>query len=38
MHYRVETTNAGEMMPEFGRSLVHEEGVALLTELIEGME
>ena len=38
MHYRVETTNAGEMMPEFGRSLVHEEGVALLTEWIEGME
>ena len=38
MHYRVETTKAGEMMPEFGRSLVHEEGLALLTEWIEGME
>lgn len=38
LHYRVETTKAGEMMPEFGRSLVHEEGVALITEWIEGME
>ena len=38
MHYRVQTTTAGEMMPEFGRSLVHAEGVALLTEWIEGME
>ncbi len=38
MHYRLETTNAGEMMPEFGRSLVHVEGLALITEWIEGME
>ncbi len=38
MHYRLETTNAGEMMPEFGRSLVHAEGLALITEWIEGME
>lgn len=38
MHYRVETTKAGEMMPEFGRSLVHEEGVNLISEWIGGME
>ncbi len=38
LHYRVETTKAGEMMPEFGRSLVHVEGLALITEWIEGIE
>jgi len=38
LHYRIETTRAGEMMPEFGRSLVHTEGLALITEWIEGIE
>lgn len=34
MHHRVATVAAGEMMPEFGRSLVHEEGLELLTQWI----
>lgn len=37
-HYRIETTRAGEMMPEFGRSLVHDEGPAFITEWIESLE
>ena len=36
--YRLETTDPGSMMPELGRSLVHSEGVELLTAWIAGME
>ncbi|MCX2832411.1 SO2930 family diheme c-type cytochrome [Microbulbifer thermotolerans] len=35
--FRVESTDPGAMMPELGRSLVHEEGVALLREWIAAM-
>jgi uncharacterized repeat protein (TIGR03806 family) len=35
LHYRVASTKPDEMMPELGRSLVHEEGVALLREWID---
>jgi uncharacterized repeat protein (TIGR03806 family) len=34
LHYRVASAKPDEMMPELGRSLVHEEGVALLREWI----
>jgi uncharacterized repeat protein (TIGR03806 family) len=37
MHHRMATLTAGEMMPEFGRSLVHEEGLELLTRWISEM-
>ena len=33
--YRMQSTDPGEMMPEVGRSLVHEEGVALISAWIE---
>jgi uncharacterized repeat protein (TIGR03806 family) len=36
--YRMETTKPGHMMPELGRSLTHEEGVALIAEWIRAME
>lgn len=35
--YRLETTQSGSMMPEFGRSLVHDESVALIREWISSM-
>lgn len=35
--YRMEATDPGAMMPEVGRQLVHEEGVALIKEWIAGM-
>lgn len=35
--YRLETKDAGALMPEFGRSLVHEEAVSLIREWIESM-
>jgi uncharacterized repeat protein (TIGR03806 family) len=35
--YRVGSDDPGAMMPELGRSLVHEEGLALLEEWIDGM-
>ena len=38
MEYRMRTTKPGEIMPEFGKSLVHEEGLALIREWIEQME
>lgn len=38
MIYRMSSTNPGAMMPELGRSLVHSEGVALISEWIENME
>ena len=37
MVYRMESDNPGEMMPEVGRKLVHEEGVALIKEWISKM-
>ncbi len=36
--YRLETTDPGTMMPELGRSLVHREGVALLTDWVASLE
>ena len=36
--YRMETTDPGEMMPEIGRKMIDEEGVALIREWIEKME
>jgi hypothetical protein len=35
--YRFESTTPGIMMPEVGRSLVHEEGAALLRQWIGGL-
>jgi uncharacterized repeat protein (TIGR03806 family) len=37
MIYRMRSTNPGAMMPELGRSLVHQEGVALISEWIESL-
>jgi hypothetical protein len=34
----MKSTNPGAMMPELGRRLVHEEGVALMKEWIAEME
>ncbi len=36
--YRLMSRDPGAMMPELGRSLVHEEGVALVRDWIKGME
>jgi hypothetical protein len=36
--YRMNSTNPGAMMPELGRRLVHEEGVALMKEWSAEME
>ena len=36
--YRMESLNPGEMMPELGRTMVHEEGVALIREWIASLE
>ena len=35
--YRMKTSNAAEMMPELGRSLVHSAGVSLIADWIRGM-
>ena len=35
--FRMETDDPGAMMPELGRALVHEEGVALIAEWINAM-
>lgn len=35
--YRLSSTEAGKMMPELGRALVHNEGVALVREWIASM-
>ncbi|WP_201276855.1 SO2930 family diheme c-type cytochrome [Microbulbifer sp. ALW1] len=37
LNFRVESTSPGAMMPELGRSLVHEEGTELLQEWIASM-
>lgn len=36
--YRIDSSDPGIMMPEVGRTLIHQEGVALIREWIEGME
>lgn len=36
--YRMQSTDPGAMMPELGRRMVHEEGVALISEWIMGMD
>ncbi|MAK64104.1 MAG: hypothetical protein CMF75_05075 [Maricaulis sp.] len=36
--YRLEITDPGSLMPELGRSVRHEEGIALITEWIARME
>ena len=36
--YRMESTDNGERMPELGRALVHQEGVALIAEWIRSIE
>jgi uncharacterized repeat protein (TIGR03806 family) len=36
--YRLASTKPGAMMPELGRSLAHEEGVALIRDWIEAMD
>lgn len=38
MIYRMKSLNPGAMMPELGRSTIHEEGVALISEWIEKMD
>ena len=35
--YRIASTHPGIMMPELGKRLVHEEGVALVREWIAAM-
>ena len=37
MTFRLETTDPGAMMPELGRSLVHSEGIDLISEWIDQM-
>lgn len=37
LNFRVESTGPGAMMPELGRSLVHEEGAALLREWVASL-
>lgn len=34
----MEANDPGVMMPEIGRAVAHEEGVALVREWIEGLE
>lgn len=36
--YRLQSDDPGEMMPELGRSLVHQEGVALILRYIKQLE
>lgn len=38
LSYRMASTDPGAMMPELGRSLVHEEGLALIRDWIAEME
>lgn len=38
LHYRMASTKPDEMMPELGRSLVHDEGVALIREWISSLD
>ena len=36
--YRMASTDPGTMMPEIGRSLVHDEGLALVRDYIAQMQ
>jgi hypothetical protein len=36
--YRMRSTDAGEMMPELSRKLVHHEGVELIKEWIKSIK
>ena len=36
--YRMETTDPGEMMPELGRAVTHQEGVALIRDWIAQLD
>lgn len=38
LHYRMAATDPGFMMPEIGRSRVHDEGVALIRDWIAALE
>jgi uncharacterized repeat protein (TIGR03806 family) len=38
LQFRIESTHPGIMMPELGRTLVHEEGVALVRQWISEMK
>jgi hypothetical protein len=38
MIYRMSSTDPGAMMPELGRSIVHTEGLELITQWIENLE
>ena len=38
MAYRLESNDPGEMMPELGRALVHQEGAALIRRYIASMK
>lgn len=38
LYYRISSTDPGIMMPEVGRKLNHEEGIALVREWIEGLK
>ena len=38
LHFRMQSTHPGQMMPEIGRSLVHDEGVALIADWIRRLE
>ncbi len=38
LFYRIDSDDPGIMMPELGRKLIHEEGVALIKQWIEGMK
>ncbi len=37
LHYRMASTDPGVMMPEIGRSIVHQEGLQLIRDWIAGM-
>jgi hypothetical protein len=38
MIYRYNNTDPGIMMPEIGRKIVHQEGLALLEQYIRSLE
>lgn len=38
LHYRMNTNNESERMPLLGRTVIHEEGVALMEEWINAMD
>lgn len=38
LHFRMQSTDPGQMMPEIGRSLVHAEGVALIADWIRQLD